>query len=130
MEESFFNNNNSPYSGLNLTNNYMDICEMNIDFNETNLAILSLNIHSLSAKINELRELVDILVQNKIAPDFITLQEIWKIDDPKFFDIKGYHPLVFNSRSNSRGGGVGIYIKNDYNFHIINELNICLEKIF
>ena len=44
--------------------------------------------------------------------------------------LPGYQPLVFKSRSNSKGGGVGFYIKEGIKFSRIDEFSIFHERVF
>ena len=83
----------------------------------------------------EFRDTILSFSYNHCAPNIICLQEIWRIHDCTMFNIEGYHPLVYKSRSNNvQGGGVGINVKKSFNF-VINEVlpifgDRILESIF
>ena len=76
-------NNITPYSTVETQCKYIDesdyITELKGINNQT---LMSLNIQSLPSKFNELEELVRSLASNQCEPDFICLQETWRIVDP------------------------------------------------
>jgi hypothetical protein len=95
----------SPYTQATFNTNYYDCTELAKAFsNESRMSILSLNVQSLPAKFDALKELITELKQNKCQPDIICLQEIWNVLDAKFFPLEGYRPLIFKSRLGSQGG--------------------------
>ncbi len=112
-EDNLFNNHNnfSPYNEATFDSRYIDIHQLPDVINKNNLLICTINIQSLPAKFNELCEWLVTLATYHTTPDIICLQEIWQIPDPSLFSLPNYHPLIFESRSSSHGGGVGIYIK-------------------
>ena len=57
----------------------------------------------------------------------VTLQEIWKIIDPATYKLKDF-TFYYNDRKQYRGGGVGIYIFNDFSAKINTEFSIFIEK--
>jgi exonuclease III len=97
--------------------------------NDDHISALSINIQSLPAKFNELKELIDLFDSKKCLPDVILLQEIWHIADPNLFMLNYYHPLIFKCRAKAQGGGVGMYIKNDYKFKI-NPHTVFWDRVF
>ena len=55
-----------------------------------------------------------------------------KIFNPlkNYVKIPGYHDLISRNRSNSNYGGVGLYIKSNYSFSLIDSLNnLVLKKL-
>jgi len=85
--------------------------------------MMSLNIQGLPAKFAEFEEFINELGRKIFIPDIICLQELWRINDPDFFDLQNYHKLIFKSRSsNTQGGGVGIFVKKTQ-----LSLSICLK---
>ena len=106
--KSDFVSSNSPYDLSEILCTYMSenelICHPKF-FEQP--SVPSLNIQSLSAKFVEFRDTILSFSRNNCAPDIICLQEIWRIHDCTMFNIDGYHPLVYKSRSNDvQGGGV------------------------
>jgi endonuclease/exonuclease/phosphatase family metal-dependent hydrolase len=124
------NDSGSPYSPNNFKCSYLDPIETCAYLNNDNrVSIMSINIQSISAKFNELKELIDIFDSKNCTPDIILLQEIWNIPNANMFLLDNYHPLIYKCRSHSRGGGVGIYVKNIYKVSL-NPHSIFWERIF
>ena len=87
------------------------------------LKILSQNLRSLASAFDALE-----IGQNKENYDIILGQEVWA---PKIqYDLHNFHPLITNLRTNKRGGGVGIYIKNYINFTLRQDLTVFNECEF
>jgi hypothetical protein len=49
--------------------------------------------------------------------------------DPDLFMLDGYHCPVFELREKTQGGGVAIYVKNDFNFSVISKYSFSVDKI-
>ena len=92
--------------------------------------MLSANIQSLSSKFSKLVEFISMLKSKNIILDLIALQEIWNVTDPNLFNIPGYQKIVIKTRLNSRGGGVGFYVKEGIKFSVVENLSIFNEKVF
>jgi len=130
VPDSFFTTNHcSPYSNINLNCNYIS----NDDFPTLNMnqfTVLSLNIQSLAAKFGEFSDLINEMQTSKVCPDILCLQETWNIVDNSMYPLPNYHPLLSNVRTNARGGGVAIYVKQHLSFKILSQYSIFLERIF
>jgi hypothetical protein len=92
--------------------------------------ILSINIQSLMSKYNELNEYITSLIQNNIQIDVIILQETWNIQCPDLVNIDGFQQIVFETRTDTRGGGVGMYIRNGLEYQIRKDLQLNTMKTF
>jgi hypothetical protein len=68
--------------------------------------ILNMNIQYLSSKFQSLKSMVLNFLQQNIEIDLISLQEISQVENVDCLSLPGYQPLVFKSRSNSKGGGL------------------------
>ena len=129
VPDSFFINNQcSPYSNINLTCLYTDVNKLHL-LPSDKFSVISLNIQSLPAKYLEFSDLIS-QFSHESTPDVICLQETWKIVDNSFFPLPNYHPLETNVRCEARGGGVGIYVKQNLSFKILNQYSIFVERIF
>jgi len=130
VPDSFFTTNHcSPYSNINLNCNYIS----NDDFSTLNMnqfTVLSLNIQSLAAKFGEFSDLINEMQTSKVCPDILCLQETWNIVDNSMYPLPNYHPLLSTVRTNARGGGVAIYVKQHLSFKILSQYSIFLERIF
>ncbi len=79
----------------------------NLDSISSNeLCILSANVRSLTAKIDQLR-----LALSSSKVDILCVQETWKLHDFVNYSIDGYGNPLHVSRKHSRGGGVAFFVK-------------------
>ena len=122
-------NNISPYDNVDSNCSYIDELEYIREFGcKTNQTFMSLNIQSLPSKFNELEELIQSFTSNDCEPDFICLQETWRIVDPSLYALDNYE-LEIKSRENGQGGGVGIYIKKGISYKILKEISTFIDKV-
>ena len=75
---------------------------------DTDLAILQLNIRGLSSKIEKLKKLLDESFKNK-RPDILILCETWLNKSSPHVTIPGYCKYE-SRRIHKKGGGVSIYV--------------------
>ena len=77
------------------------------------LKIMHLNTQSMVSTFNEFQ-----LVINKYPFDVITLSETWLKNNPELLEyvkIPGYQ-MEYRNRENMKGGGVGMYIRENIKF--------------
>jgi endonuclease/exonuclease/phosphatase family metal-dependent hydrolase len=122
----------SPYDVCNISSIYTTEYEFIKLKNVKNQAsVMSFNIQSISAKFNEFFNFVALLQSINCAPDVICLQELWQFPNDVNFSLPGYHSLVYELRKGGvQGGGVGIYIKDVYNFSVLNNLSVFHDRLF
>ena len=95
--------------------------------NKSNFTMLSVNIQSLNAKLNDLKVLVKDLFNNNCPLSLICLQETWISDgcDTSLFKIDGYNfvsqPCICSSHA-----GLAFYVRNDYEFESLPIYNKSL----
>jgi len=117
------NSINSPY--------FDDLKTIKIE-NDINFKYNSLhiNIQSLPAKIEKLKELIASLNTHSINIDFILLCETFLKDNiADLFNIHGYN-MIHKSRVSKTRGGVLIYILKKYKYKVIDELSPFYEGEF
>ena len=78
--------------------------------------IVTINIESLMAKIDKLRELIAIFYSHDIIISAIALQETWLRDDAdiNYLKIPGYHDPVHQGRICGKKGGLITYVHGKY----------------
>jgi hypothetical protein len=110
----------SPYADNVSSSTYVDESEFCIkfkaNFNDSILSVLSLNVQSINAKFNSLAEFIFLLSKNSCSHDVICLQELWQFPDNVSFNLPGYHPMYFKLRRQCQGGGVGIFVKENFKY--------------
>lgn len=91
---------------------------------------LHINIHSLPAKLDDLKHIIHSLNQQQIPVHFILLCETFLNDhNSSLCNIEGYNLVCENRKSNSRGG-VAIYVLKSLPFTIRHDLSINIDKEF
>lgn len=115
----------------NLNCTYYSIDEFNelIKDKKEIFSILSQNIRSMRKNFSEFKDLLSDISGQNFNFSVYMLQEIWGVGNLKF-SLEGYHDLIFKERETQRGGGVGIFLKNNFEYEIIEEISIFDEGIF
>ncbi len=131
--DNLFSNENleaSPYNEVDILTSYVDINQLANYANNKMLSVISINIQSLPSKYNDLTEILVDLKSHNICPDVICLQETWQVPDPTLYPLPDYHPLIIQTRTNSRGGGVGLYLKNNLQYRKLDGLSVFYGRLF
>jgi hypothetical protein len=58
------------------------------------------------------------------------LQETWSILDAGQFPLPGFQQIIYNTRPDGQGGGVGIFVKNGLSFKISKAKSIFIPKLY
>ena len=124
--------NDSPYSNLDVQRTYFDENQYVTNFkNLKKFSIHSLNIQSLPSKFTEFQELIQHFQRNNCEPDILCVQETWQILYIPSVSLDNYSPIECKLRSNlTQGGGVGIYLKKNLKFNILNDKSIFVDRVF
>lgn len=127
---NFYNNENiSPYSNTTFKCTYSSVEDIAKKGNS--FSILTINIQSLNAKFEDLKDLILQLSEKKSLPEVIALTELWRFPDAAEFKINGYKPLIYKlRRGNAQGGGVGFYVKNNIQCTTDQKNSIFVDRIF
>ena len=89
------------------------------------LQIIHLNIHSLPDKFDKLKLL---LASTHFHPDIILLCETFLNErNNDLYQISGYQ-FISKCRTQKGCGGVAMYVKNDLNYKIRNDLSIFIIR--
>ncbi len=106
-DDTLFNTyHDSPYVNSVFQCSYVDPLQFASDYkNSKNISILTLNVQSLSAKFNDVYELIVILNKSNCAPDVLCLQELWQFPSNVDFSLPGYSNLTYKLRGNGVQGG-------------------------
>ena len=87
---------------------------------KNSFSVLSLNVRSIQANIDEIRVLLQILSTNSIFFDALCFQETWLSHESNtsHLFLNGYN-LITRGKSASRFGGLAIYLSNNYDYKIM-----------
>ena len=100
------------------------------DSHDFKFCALHINIHSIPAKLDQLKDIICTLSEKKIIVHFILLCETFLHDDVSpLYNIDNYN-LICENRKNSKRGGIGIYIHSSLSYIIRDDLSINVEKEF
>jgi len=145
MQGDMYQDLKSSLNDVELLNNldgktckYYDIGEFQTKFknNSNNFSVFSLNIRSLTGKLNEFHELISELNHHDFKFSVVSIQEIWDIPIHLNTDIPGYKPLIFKTRKSSEynknniGGGVGCWVRDIYEHETIDKISYFEDKLF
>lgn len=123
-------NNNIPGSAnfhnisININNSDANYIDCNTLKDLKHFGIGHINIRSLDKNSENL---IYLLQDCNFNIDILCLTETWQ--NLNNCTIKGYQTPITLLRNNKKGGGVGIYCKNNINFKIIKEMTIINENI-
>ncbi len=129
-EEDNSDDNHNPLSMINLKCEYIDVDTKREKLNNKQLLCMHLNIRSLPGKHDSLKMMLSTLDENGFKPDIILLCETW-LNDHNYntFNLENYD-FVETHRRKSKGGGVGIYINQEINYKIREDLSLFEEGAF
>ncbi|XP_028407966.1 uncharacterized protein LOC114530582 [Dendronephthya gigantea] len=98
--------------------------------NNNCFSILHLNIRSLPRNLENLSNSLAIIKHNF---SIIGISETWLRHDDHFVSVDGFN-FVHNYRPNKIGGGVGLYLANEFEFKLRSDLvfanTACAESLF
>ena len=89
------------------------INELKEEQREFKYSILSVNICSYNRNKEQLKSLVD-----QINPTIVCLTEMWAPYNP---NLRGYQNPTLNLRQKKRGGGIGIFCRNNITVRLFSE---------
>ena len=100
--------------------------------NDNSLVAFHINCQSLTSHWDDLNELLCKLNPNEHMLDIIGLTEIFKIHDTVDYSLDGYHPIIHKTRNESTHcrGGVALYINEQLNFDVREDLSFFLPHIY
>ena len=92
---------------------------------ENYFSIFHLNVRSLQNKLDDLTALLTSL---DVKFSIVGITETWLQNSAHNVDINWYD-FVFKNRSFKSGGGVGLYVSNDLNFKIREDIRVPNEEV-
>lgn len=92
--------------------------------------VISVNIQCINSKHSNLTDLVQMLESNNVLIFAIVVQETWNFKYADLIAIPGFQNIQCKLRAFSKGGGVGIFVKNGISFNVVQTQNLYTERIF
>lgn len=116
-----------------INSKYYDIDDMHESFScfeKYQYQVLQLNIHSLPAKFEALKLMLTSLQQKGVQFDFILICETFLQEhNVSLYNLENY-TFISKNRSKLKGGGVCMYIKNNIQFKLRDDIAIFREGEF
>ena len=115
--------------------NDCDYCEPN-NFRElakvtqNSVSYFHLNCRSLSSNWESFYDLICDLHDENFSFDYIGVSEVFKCDKDLRLVLPGFHKLITRSRVEDNHGGVGLFIKQNIQFKIREDLSIFIPHVF
>ena len=121
---------NNPFKLSNINCNYNEIIDIAKNANKEQFKSVHWNIQGLSSKFDELKFLLSQFSDCGIRLDCIMLCETFINDNNAYlFDIPGFN-FIFKNRKLLSKGGVAIYIRNDIQYKLREDLSTFYEGEF
>ena len=127
-DPSFFNDHSEAVSSP-----YYTIDEFSCAPNsllKNSFSILQINIRSMNKNFEKLQEYLNV-VKGKFS--IIALTETWCNDDRadknSVWQISNYTPIHQIRQTGQKGGGIALFVHNNFDFKIIKRGNICNDDI-
>ncbi len=89
-----------------------------------------LNCRSISANWEGITSLLYDLQGENFSFDYIGMSEVFKCDRDSRLNLPGFHDFITRTRVDRNGGGVGIFIKENINFKIRDDLSVFIPHLF
>ena len=89
-----------------------------------------LNCRGLSNNWDSFRELLLELHTKQFSFDFIGISELWRCAGDSRLHLPGYTKLISRNRDDDSRGGVGLYVKDNINFTLRNDLSVFIPHVF
>ena len=116
------------YNEINVSNKYYEEDLFHDIFkNDRGLSVIHFNVRSLRANFDKLCQCLDNL---NYKFDVIAITETWMNNDTIVSDYEiDEYDLYYVNRVNKRGGGVGIYVKNELNCKQLKQYSVTYNDI-
>jgi len=123
----------SPLTQIHEHCEYYEPKEFNIkcDGFQSSTSYFHINTCSLSKKWDPFRELICELQSEKFSFDFIGVSEVFATcNKDSRIHLPGFHDIITRTRSDGVRGGVGLFINENINFKIREDLSIFMPHVF
>ena len=99
---------------------YYSISEFDDIKHKNYFSIISQNVRSLHANYDNFKQFHFERKNHNFS--IIALQELWRVEGSNFI-LDGYSDLEYKTRERGEGGGIGFYIKQEYDYEILEDLS-------
>ena len=126
--EANFDPDTNFYNSLTKECKYYCEQQFNINFKQVSgFSVIHFNARSLNANFRKIEQYLELLNRSF---DIIAITETWETDLHQQINfLTDYTPYSVN-RKQQRGGGVSIYVKNNLQCKLLDNLSDCYENLF
>ena len=126
-----FSDGDSPYQYCNDTCDYHEIEDFHLqtDNSKDPLSYFHINCRGLSANWEAFQNLICELHDDKFAFDLIGISELYKFSNDDRIKLQGYHTIIGRNRDDGPRGGVGLFIKDNINFIIREDISVFIPHV-
>ena len=112
------------------TNQFTDLIQSNYsERKHDSTSYFHLNCRGLSSNWDSFKQLIFDTTCDTFMFDYIGISECFKTHDDPRLRLPGYQPLISRSRENSPRGGVGLFIRDEVNFKIRDDLSVFIPHV-
>lgn len=129
--------NDGLYKDKNHVCSYYEINDFQTEFSHESckFSTLSYNIRSLPGKWNEFKNFIGSVNHNKFKFSVVAVQEVWNVPVGINYLLEGYKPFEYkirnpSGRDGNAGGGVGIWVDNNLEYEVLEELSVFEPHFF
>ena len=126
-----YNTSPSPYGGRGNNCSYFEpdqFCNHAEKF--SGQSYFHLNCRGLSSNWESFRELLCDLHGDQFSFDIIGISEVFNCENDKRLSIPGYHDVLTRCRHNGHRGGVALFIKENIQYKIREDISVFIPHIF
>lgn len=126
-----FIDGDSPFQYSNNTCDYHEIQDFHRQTEDLKdpLSYFHLNCRGLSANWESFYNLICELHDENFSFDLIGISEVYKYANDSRINLKGYHSIVGRHREDGPRGGVGLFIKDNINFIIREDISVFIPHV-
>lgn len=103
---------------------------LTVDGYTKSLSYFHLNCRSLSANWDSFHDLLCEVHNTNFSFDFIGVSEVFRTENDSRLVLPGYHNVITRYRDDDGRGGVGLFVKDMFNFRIREDLSVFIPHVY
>ena len=89
-----------------------------------------INCRGLSSNWENVRDLLCDLHSDNFAFDMIGVSEVYRCENDSRLSLPGYHDMLTRCREDGARGGVGLFVKDNINYIVRDDLSVFISHVF
>ena len=122
----------SPFSSCNVENEYLETDQFcnKMKESQNSISYFHLNCRGLSANWESFKDLIQDLQGDNFSFDVVGISEVFKCDLDGRLKLPGFQNIITRCRESGSRGGVGLFIKDNINFKIRDDLSTFIPHVY